>query len=307
MRYLVTGAGGFIGSYLVDELISTGAEVCASIRKHPTGLAVHDRLIIITGDVLNRDYVARVIGEFKPDCVFHLAAQTLQAPSWEDPEATFALNVTGTLNVLDAIRGMTKPARLIMACSSSEYGWQTDPIPETAPFLPASPYAASKVAADHLVRLYHARYGLPTIRAYPFFWIGPRKTGDVCSDLARGIVDIEQGRRQVLDVGNLSAVRDFLDVRDGVAALRLLAEKGLSGEAYNVCSGRGRSIAEMLNIMKQAAHVPITERVDNQRLRPLDEPIKVGNCDKLSGLGWKPQFPVEKTVEAILDYWRAQY
>jgi GDP-4-dehydro-6-deoxy-D-mannose reductase len=306
MRCFVTGAGGFVGSHLVEQLISAKDDVCAFVRGRAAGSPDLQPVKTVTGDVLDRAAVANSVMEFQPDCVFHLAAQTLQAPSWEDPAGTFAQNVTGTLNVLEAIRAMPKPVRLIMACSSSEYAWQNDPIPESAPFLPASPYAASKVAADHLVRLYHARYGLSTIRAYPFFWIGPGKIGDVCSDLARGIVEIERDNRRKIEVGNLSAVRDFLDVRDGVAALRILAKEGIDGEGYNVCSGRGRSIFEMLEMMKKAARSPVTEQVDPKRFRPLDEPVKIGNGDKMKRLGWTPQFPIEKTVEAILDFWRAR-
>lgn len=171
---------------------------------------------------------------------------------------------------------------------------------------PASPYAVSKLATDQVARLYGERYQLAVMRVLPFFLLGPGKTGDVSSDLARGIVAIEQGRAQNLSVGNLAAVRDFLDCRDGVAAFAAVAERGAAGVAYNISSGVGCSIRALLDLFKAAARVAVVERVDVARLRPLDEPVKVGNPARLKDLGWAPAVPLEDSVKDILEYWRCR-
>jgi nucleoside-diphosphate-sugar epimerase len=162
----------------------------------------------------------------------------------------------------------------------------------------------SKTAADMLARLYWQVYGLKVVRARPFFVTGPRKLGDVCSDFCRGVAEIESGRRRSLQVGNLEAVRDFVDVRDAVEALRLLAEKGQPGEAYNICSGTGTSVSDLLGIVTDAARAPIPVQRSHQRYRPLDEPITVGDRSRLSALGWAPQQAIKQTVADTLEFWR---
>src|SRR5262249_20960767 len=151
---------------------------------------------------------------------------------------------------------------------------------------------------------YHEFYGLTVVRCRPFYWIGPRKTGDVSSDFARGIVAIEQGRQEDLPVGNLELVRDLLDVRDGVEALRLLSQHGRPGDVYNICSGRGYSLREVLSVYKRLAKVEVRERFDPSRTRPIDENVKIGDPSELCKLGWSPQRSIARTLEEILAYWR---
>ena len=155
-------------------------------------------------------------------------------------------------------------------------------------------------------RLYHEAHGLKIVRCRPFFVIGPRKQGDVASDLARGVVAIEQGRKEDLPIGNLDVVRDLLDVRDGVEALWLLARYGRAGDVYNICSGTGCNLREILSVYREFAKVEIHERLDSSLLRPVDEMVKVGSPAKLQGLGWSPKWPIRQTLEDILEYWRGQ-
>ena len=157
-----------------------------------------------------------------------------------------------------------------------------------------------------LAELFGRTYGLRVIRARPFFVSGPGKLGDVCSDFCRGVIEIENRRRLSLAVGNLEAVRDFLDVRDAVEALLLLAERGQPGEAYNVCSGTGTSVSGLLQAVIAAADVRAEVCQDPKLCRPLDDPVTVGDRSLLSALGWQPRATITEMVRDTLDFWRQE-
>lgn len=309
MKCFVTGADGFIGGYLVELLLARGDEVTA-LAYAPSevldGLA--DRCRVVRGDVLDRGRMQELIRGQGSDAVYHLAAQSYPGVSWDQPALTYRVNVMGTVEVLESVRASAPESVVLLACSSSEYAPRADGgrIPEDGAMRPASPYAVSKLATDHLGRLYHERYGLRVVRVRPFFLVGPRKTGDVSSDFARGIVAIERGRREDLPVGELSVVRDLLDVRDGVEAFRLLVEKGTAGEVYNVCSGQGYVLRDVLDMFKELARAEVRERTDPDRLRPIEEMVKTGDPSKLEALGWAPKRDIRRTLEDILAYWRSR-
>jgi GDP-4-dehydro-6-deoxy-D-mannose reductase len=307
MRCLVTGAGGFIGSHLVEFLVEQQHAVTGLGSARLQALdAIRSRFTFIEGDVLDRKCIAALLDATRPEVVFHLAAQSYPGVSWNQPARTFEANVLGTIYLLEEIRAHGLAPAVVVPCSSSEYGPSRDarPIPEDGEIQPSSPYAVSKLAQDHLGRLYHEFYGLTVVRCRPFYWIGPRKMGDVSSDFARGIVAIEQGRQDDLPVGNLELVRDLLDVRDGVEALWLLSQHGRPGDVYNICSGRGYSLREVLSVYKSLAKVEVRERFDPSRTRPIDENVKIGDPSKLCKLGWSPQRSIVRTLEEILAYWR---
>jgi GDP-4-dehydro-6-deoxy-D-mannose reductase len=307
-RCLITGAEGFLGCHLAEFLVAKGLTVYGTVQGDTRNLDhIKDELALLPCDVADRQRVNEVALETKPDVVFHLAAQSLPVLSWQDPETTFRVNVMGTLHLLEAIRRASLDSVVVVAGSSAEYGIRGQdemPIKESRELRPTSPYGVSKVAVDLLSRFYWQTYGMKVIRIRPFFIVGPRKTGDVCSDFVRGIVEIEEGQRDALTVGNLETVRDFLDVRDAVRAFWLLAEKGLPGEVYNVCSGVGHEVQEVLDILVSMADRPMPVEYDPQRMRPSDEPVVVGDNSKLCALGWKPQIPLEETLAGILNFWR---
>jgi GDP-4-dehydro-6-deoxy-D-mannose reductase len=257
-------------------------------------------------DIMNREQVAGMIRAVAPDVVFHLAAQSYPGVSWEQPGLTFHVNVLGTANIMEAIREAGLKSKILVVCSSAEYAPEAGSIPirEDVPLRPSSPYGISKLAQDHMARLYFEHYGMPTVRLRPFFLIGPRKRGDVCSDWARGVVAIERGLNDSLPVGNLDVVRDLLDVRDGIEAFQLLAEKGRPGDVYNICSGQGTSLRQVLDILKSLAGTPVRERTHESLLRPLDEMIRIGDPGKLLALGWRPKRSIKDTLKDILEYWR---
>ena len=294
MKSLVTGASGFIGSHLVDFLREAGHSVV------PLGRA--------EGDVLNRPQLTQAIAGAAPDVIFHLAAQSLPGQSWADPQGTFRCNVEGTLNLLDAVRDHTRNTLVIIACSSAEYAPAENdaPIREDHPLAPSSPYGVSKLAVSCLAELYATSYGLRIIRARPFFWIGPRKTGDVCSDFARRIAQAERSGDPVLRVGNLEVVRDFLDIDDGIRGLVCLAERGQAGDVYNICSGHGYRVRDILERLKSRARIAIEDRADPTLWRSIDERVRIGDPGKLKSLGWDATVSMDSALTRLLEYWRSR-
>lgn len=309
-KCLVTGCSGFIGSHLADFLIDRGLAVFGTTFGDSSAVNhIRERSALVNCDFRDKGNVAEAVKLANPDYVFHLAAQSLVVPSWEDPENTFRANIFGTLYLLDAIRNQGGNPVIVIACSSAEYGLATEdeiPIKESKEFRPVSPYGVSKIATDYLAYLYWKVHKMHIIRIRPFNVTGPRKLFDATSDFARGIVEIERGHKHSLRVGNLDAVRDILDIRDAVRAIWLLAERGGPGEVYNICSGRGYRIAEILEQLISMAKVPIEVDRDERKMRPLDEPVYIGDNSKLRSLGWKPEIPLERTLRDTLDYWRSR-
>lgn len=294
MTTVITGAGGFIGQHLTGYLRARGEEVLALDRQHC--------------DILDAAALRQLVSEVRPKRIFHLAAQSLPSLSWTNAAETFRVNVEGTLNLLEAIRFAKISPTIVVACSSSEYAFSRDgqPIKETDAMQPLTPYGVSKLAMDHCSRLYAVRYQLNILRVRPFFLIGPIKVGDVCSDLARRVVAVERGEASHVPVGQLDIVRDFLDIRDGIEAMELIAAKGEAGEDYNICAGDGYRVADVLDGYKKLARKPILERVDPSLVRPIDEPVKVGDPTKLKALGWAARYKLEESLSSILEYWRCR-
>jgi GDP-4-dehydro-6-deoxy-D-mannose reductase len=247
---LITGIGGFLGSHLADFLLTQGWEVTGILRQDSSNVAhIRHGLALFHCDILDKAQIESVVREVRPEAIFHLAAQSLPSRSWQEPEATFQVNVLGTLNLLGAVRAAELDPVVVVAGSSAEYGPSMPeeiPIKEDAPLRPASPYGVSKAATTLLALQYHRAFGMKVVVARPFFVIGPRKSGDACSDFARGVVAVERayvgcrmsdvGQLSTLNprpstglqVGNLEAVRDLLDVEDAVRALWLLLQRGVS-------------------------------------------------------------------------------
>jgi GDP-4-dehydro-6-deoxy-D-mannose reductase len=256
--------------------------------------------------------VERLIGEIKPDLVFHLAAQSFVPASWNSPVDTIHNNIAGQVHIMEAIRRFELPCKMLVACSSEEYGYvapQEVPIKETNPLRPLSPYAVSKVAQEHLGRQYFKNYGLHIIPTRTFNHTGPRQGEQfVTPNFAKQIADIEKKKKPpVIYVGNLQAKRDFTDVRDVVRAYWLALARGEPGETYNIASGKCRTIKDMLDLLLSFTTVNIEVKQDPSRLRPSDVEILLGDYTKFhERTGWKPQIPLEKTMEDLLNYWRAQ-
>jgi GDP-4-dehydro-6-deoxy-D-mannose reductase len=243
-----------------------------------------------------------------PDVVYHLAARSNVKQSVDDPALTLSTNILGSVHLLDAVRAHAPSARVISVGSSAEYGEGGagfERIPETAPLLPRSPYGVSKVAQAQLARIYATTHGLHVTHVRPFAMIGPRKRLDAISDFCLNVVRIERGEASELSVGNTSSVRDFVDVRDCVTALRKIAESGTSGEVYNICHGTGATLTEVIELLRQASGRSFAIVSDPARQRgKIDDIRLVGDPTRLFALGYTPRHALADTLAFTLDYWR---
>jgi GDP-4-dehydro-6-deoxy-D-mannose reductase len=312
-RAFITGITGFAGSHLAELLLKEGLEVYGLCRwRSRTENIDHIRneLHLIEGDLLDLNSLQRAMMDVRPDYVFHLAAQSFVPASWTSPAATLEINVVGSCNLFEAIRAAKIDPAIQIACSSEEYGLVKEnevPIKETNPLRPLSPYAVSKVSLDYLGYQYHKSYGMRIVRTRGFNHTGPRR-GDVfvCSSFAKQIVQIEKGvKKPILLVGNLEAIRDFTDVRDMVRAYWLAVLKGEPGEVYNIASGKGIKIADVLSMFVKMSKVKVEVKQDPARMRPSDVPVLIGDSTKFrKATGWQPEIKFEQTLRDILNYWR---
>ena len=314
MRVLITGLTGFVGSHLADYLVSRGDVELFGTHRWRSRMDniehLRGRITLVECDLRDPTAARRALAAVRPHRVFHLAAQSYVPTSWLMPAETLLPNVQAQLNVFEAVRDLGLQAQIHIAGSSEEYGLvQPDEVPirEENPLRPLSPYAVSKVAQDLLAYQYWRSYGLHTVRTRGFNHSGPRR-GEVfvTSNFARQIAEIEKGVREpVIHVGNLESVRDFTDVRDMVRAYWLALEHGEPGAVYNICSGKGYPIRQVLETLLALAQVKVEIREDPERMRPSDVPVLVGDCSRFRRItGWAPTIPFDTTLADVLSYWR---
>src|SRR5512137_1284266 len=281
-RVLVTGVTGFAGSHLVDYMLERGdCEIFGIQRwRSRTENIEHfaDRITMLECDLRDATSTRDVLEKVRPDWIFHLAAQSFVPTSWTAPTESLSTNILGQVNLFEGVRHVGLKCRIQLACSSEEYGMVLPnelPIKETNPLRPLSPYAVSKVTQDLLGYQYFKSYGMDVVRTRGFNHEGPRRPNVfVASDFAWQISEVEKGRRDpVIHVGNLDARRDFTDVRDMVLGYWLALDKGVSGEVYNICSGKSYSIRQVLDLLLGMTECKIELRPDPRRLRPSDVPV----------------------------------
>ncbi|MEO0088939.1 MAG: GDP-mannose 4,6-dehydratase [candidate division WOR-3 bacterium] len=313
MRVLITGITGFVGSHLAEYLLSKNYEIYGTYRwrsRMENIIHIKEKLKLYECDLKDAAAVYNLIKEIKPDMIFHLAAQSYVPMSWSCPSETIITNVVSQINILESVRNLKLDSLIHIAGSSEEYGLVYEneiPIKETNPLRPLSPYGVSKVAQDLLGYQYYKSYNLKIVRTRAFNHEGPRR-GEVfvTSNFAKQIAEIEKGKREpVIYVGNIEAVRDFTDVRDVVKAYYLVLTKGKVGEVYNIASGKGYKIKEILDFYLEKSKVKVEVKVDEKRLRPSDVELLIGDATKIKEeCGWQPEIPIEKTLEDLLNYWR---
>jgi GDP-4-dehydro-6-deoxy-D-mannose reductase len=290
VRAFVTGAGGFVGSWLVEHLRACGDEV-----------VVTDREV----DVTDSAAVREAISEAEPEAVYHLAALTHVGRSYDDPTPVVAVNTLGTLSVLEAARASEPKPRVLIVSSAEVYGAVTEgdlPLTEESPLAPMSPYAASKVAAEFLGVQAHLAHGLEVIRVRPFNHVGPgQSTQFAVPALASRIVRAIGDGESWIPVGNLAAKRDLTDVRDVVRAYRLLVLEGVPGSVYNVCSGRAVAIEEVTRRLLKLSGADLELRTDPSLVRPIDVPVLEGDPGMLEKrTGWRPEIELDRTLTDVL-------
>jgi GDP-4-dehydro-6-deoxy-D-mannose reductase len=313
-KVLITGITGFAGSHLAEYVLTMPDTEVYGIKRWRSRTEFIDHLSnkikTLECDLRDLTSVTNIIREIKPDKIFHLAAQSFVPTSWSAPGESLTTNIIGNLNIFEAVRHLDTDPWIQIACSSEEYGMVYPdelPIKETNPLRPLSPYAVSKVGQDLLSYQYYMSYKLNVVRTRGFNHTGPRR-GEVfvSSNFAKQIAEIEQGKREpVIYVGNLEAIRDFTDVRDMVKGYWLALEKGEPGEVYNICSGKGYKIQEILDILFSLTDQKVEVKIDETRLRPSDVPVLIGDNSKFrKQTGWKPTIPFKKIMEDLLQYWR---
>lgn len=309
MKALVIGGGGFVGAYLVNHLHDDlGYEV--SVTKTEKEQLSLPNAQIYNCDILDKIQISEVLDAVKPDYIFHLAAQSSVSVSWKNPALTIDVNVKGSINVLDVVRELDYRPRILLIGSGEEYGHikqEECPIVEDTLLRPGNIYAATKSCQNMLGSIYAAAYDMDVMMVRAFNHIGPNQTPTfVVADFCKQVAEIEKGEKEpVLYVGNLSAKRDFTDVRDVVRAYALLVKHGHKGETYNVGTGHALAIQEILDRIIAMSSAEIEVKVDPAKLRPVDVPIIEPDISKITECtGWVPQICLDQTLQETLDYWR---
>ncbi|MHB1487033.1 MAG: GDP-mannose 4,6-dehydratase [Acidimicrobiales bacterium] len=292
MRVYVTGGHGFVGRWLVEHLRACGDEVVAP-----------DESV----DVTDGAALALAMAEAAPQAVYHLAAFTHVGQSWADPEEVMRVNVLGTLHVLEAARALQPCPRVLLVSSAEVYGIVEGgdlPLDESQALAPATPYAASKVAAEYLGVQAYLGYGLEVMRVRSFNHVGPGQSPTFAvPGIAQRILVAQREGGKALKVGNLSPRRDFTDVRDVVRAYRMVIESGRPGAVYNVCSGHDLSIAELAERLIDLAGADLSLEVDPELLRPADLPVLQGDPSLLAeATGWQPTVALDDTLADVLAF-----
>lgn len=303
MKALITGSLGFVGKYLRAELEQHGYEV--------VGLDIQPGEQTLRVDLMDAEQVAGIVATERPDAIFHLAALADVGRSWKQPQLTMQLNIVASINLMEAVRAVDpKGIRMVIVGSSDQYGNLGESgasVSEDMEMRPQSPYAISKRAQEEMARLYVRSYGMNICMTRSFNHGGAgQRTGFLIPDFASGIVKIERGEAEALSVGNLSSRRDFTHVKDVVRAYRLIAEKGVPGEVYNVGSGRTYCVQEVLDALRAMAKREIPVRQDPARMRPSDTPVIRCDHSKLTrDTGWEPELKMEQILSDTLEYYRS--
>ncbi len=320
MKAYVTGAGGMVGSHLIELLAKEGFEVFGSYF-HPT-VDINDidftNVNFFELDIRNHDKMYDFLQKEKPEYIFHLAAQSFPVISWKDPYYTMDVNVNGMVGIFESIRKVQENdasynPTIVVITSSAIYGeallkYDVNNLPdENCEMKPLHPYGVSKAAEDLLCFQYFKNYGLKAIRVRLFNCTGPRKIGDISSDFAKRAVELKRKNDNKLVVGNLTAQRAILDVRDLCHGLLLLANKGVPGEAYNICSSHIFKMSHVVECLEKIMGVKYQLVTDAKLLRPADEALYAGNCDKIKALGWVEKYNYYDTLKDIVEYWMSKY
>ncbi len=335
MRVLITGISGFVGSHLLDYLVgdfksqgssATAGSACGNLELTGLDISVkglhfdakkNNRTVIdlIECDLRDSSKIEKIIDSFKPDHIYHLAAQSSVGLSWGKPIETFEINVFGSINIFEAVLKKCPECKILVTCTAEEYGPIREmghelPIDEHHSIYPSNPYSISKATLDFFSSTYYSAKNLQTYIARSFNHTGPGQSASfVASDFAKQIAEIEKGDREpVIYVGNTGVYRDFLDVRDVVRAYKSIIDRGHPGEAYNVCSGNRIKISELLDILLALSNKKeIKVVVDKNKLRPVDLKIVYGTNKKIKNItGWEPAIDIRTSLADILNWWRKE-
>lgn len=310
-KYLITGFSGFVSKHFLEYLSSKGetCEIIGICRSHAE-VVNYPNLEIKTYqiDLKDSQLIHEIISSVRPDYILHFAAESSVAYSWKYPLQSFQNNTNIFLNIVESVRASKIKCRILSVGSSEEYGIvdsKTLPLNESQELNPISPYAVARVSQEMLSKIYTKGYGLDIIITRSFNHIGVgQKANFVVSSFAKQVVESIAGVKKEIEVGDLEIIRDFLDVRDVVKAYAQLLKYGGSGEIYNVCSGIGYSLAEILRKIIKISGSQVTYTVNQDLIRPSDNPIIVGSNLKLhKDCHWAPKISIDQSIADIINYW----
>lgn len=297
---MITGISGFVGNHLASHLSEKGWNVSGYDLRRP-----HAECDFYAGDLSDTLALGNALEDSAPEVIFHLAG-ILKSEAYED---FYKVHVLGTISLLDAIVAKGLSPTVIVASSSAVYGpgMGRKPITEGFGLRPQTHYALSKAAQEMAALRYYHVFGLPVICVRTFNLLGPGLSPEMaCSSFAQQIALAEKnGKPAIISTGDLSAERDFVDVRDAVCAYAMIAKKGKPADVYNVCSGNAVAVSECLNLLLKQARVPVEAVLDPARVQKNDVPIQIGSARKLNETaGWKPRVSLKKSLMDLLNYWR---
>jgi GDP-4-dehydro-6-deoxy-D-mannose reductase len=314
-KYLVTGFSGFVSYHFLNFLNSRHTD-CSVF-----GVDINEPAFDINAykyvkctfnqvNLLDKNHVNKILSGFQPDYILHLASYSSVAYSWKNPVESFVNNTNIFLNLVDQVRILGSKCRILSVGSSEEYGKVNSgllPLHENMPVNPLSPYAVARVSQEMLSKIYCNGFGLDIILTRSFNHIGSHQSEVfVVSSFAKKLVTVKQSNlyNKSITIGNINIVRDFIDVRDVVKAYFLLLQSGTKGEIYNVCSGVGISIKQVLEQMMNILNLKVDLVVDESLIRPADNEIIIGSYDKLhKATGWEPGIKLNDSLTDLINYW----
>ena len=309
MKVLVTGITGMVGMHYANSYRKDGAEVWGVARFSASSRneAIQDPYVIRC-DILERDALMSIFKRIQPDVVVHMAAQAFNGASWDFEYTTHQTNYFGTLNVLYCAHELGKDVKIVLACSSAEYGNirpEDCPLKESRLLTPHTPYGVSKAGVEQLGYQYFVNYGLPVFLPRMFIHVGTgHPPATAIQNFARQLALIKVGKiAPEIHVGNLESARDFIDVRDGVTAMRVLTENGHPGDPVNICTGTAHKISDILHMLISIAGVNVDVISDKTLMRVADEPLLLGDNSKIKSLGFVQKYSIMETLSAVFDDW----
>jgi GDP-4-dehydro-6-deoxy-D-mannose reductase len=314
---LITGISGFVGGHFTRFLLSnnTGYNIHGVSRSEPAWNFIHDRESVLHSitfhpcDLLDAAKIHSIIQEVQPDYILHLASFSSVAQSWKSPLTSFLNNTNAFLNIVEAVRLQGLPTRILSVGSSEEYGIvpaRDLPLAETRAIVPENPYAVARVSEEYLAQVYMKRYNLDICCTRSFNHIGPGQNDQfVVSSIARQFAEMAvHQKKPVIKIGDGTIVRDFIDIDDVILAYNAILTKGVAGEVYNVCSGNGHSILDIVQCLSRLTEIPVMVEQDTDLIRPVDNPVLVGSYEKLyRATGWNPTCTLEASLKKMYDYW----
>ena len=312
MKVLVLGGTGMIGSHFMKSFRDDGYEVYGVARNSATSrMAAVQDASIIRSDILERDAMVRIFKKIQPDVIVHMAAQAFNGDSWNLEFLTHETNYIGTLNVLYAAHEVVPEAKILLACSSAEYGNITEedcPLVEERLLKPHTPYGVSKVGVENLGLQYALNYNMKIYLPRLFIHVGTgHPPATAIQNFARQLALIKKGVIEPeIHVGNLSSARDFIDVRDGVRAMRLVLDKGNPAEPYNICNHKAYKIQEILDMLVEISGTNAKVISDKSLFRLADEPLLLGDNSKITALGYTREYSMHKTLEDVFADWESR-